>query len=173
MSQLPYRLIRSRRKTLSIEINREAQLVVRAPMRMPQARIDAFLLEKQDWIAQHMQRQIQRRAAHPEPDEARWAELLRQAKDYLPGRVEFYARQMGLFPTAVRFSRAKTRFGSCSAKDSITFSLRLMEYPPAAIDYVVVHELAHIRHKNHGKEFYRLVASVLPDYRQREALLKQ
>ena len=67
---------------------------------------------------------------------------------------------------------ARTRFGSCSPKNRLCFSFRLMEYPLPAIEYVVVHELAHIRHKNHGPDFYRLVEGTLPDYRQRIGLLK-
>lgn len=170
---MEYRLIRSRRKTVGLEVTREGELLVRAPMRLPRREIDRILAEKQHWIQTSLARQAQRRANHPEPDEARWAELLAQAKAYLPGRVAYYARLMGVEPTAVRFSRARTRFGSCSAKNSITFSLRLMDYPPAAVDYVVVHELAHIRHKNHEREFYAFVAGVLPDYKQREKLLKE
>lgn len=170
---MEYQLIRSRRKTLSIEISREAQVVVRAPLRLPQREIDKFLAEKHSWICSHLERQRQRLAAHPEPDEATWKRWRAAAGLYFPPRVDFYARQMGVSPTAIHFSRAKTRFGSCSSKNSITFSLRLMDYPEAARDYVIVHELAHILYKNHGKDFYRFVASVLPDYRQRESLLKR
>ncbi len=173
MADMEYTLIRSRRKTMAIEISREAKVVVRAPMRMPVRDIEAHLREKQDWIQTHLARQQLRLAAHPEPDEAKWAELRQRALDYLPGRVDYFSRQMGVSPTALHLSRARTRFGSCSGKNSITFSLRLMDYPAAAIDYVVVHELAHIRYKNHGREFYRFVASVLPDYRERERLLRQ
>ena len=172
-AEMEYQLIRSRRKTLSIEINREAQIIVRAPMRLPRRDIEQFLTEKRRWIGVHLERQRQRLAAHPEPDEATWKQWREDARRYFPPRVDFYARQMGVSPTAVHFSRAKTRFGSCSGKDSITFSLRLMDYPEAARDYVIVHELAHISYKNHGKGFYRFVASVLPDYRQREELLKR
>ena len=168
-----YELRRSRRRTLSLEITRDATLLVRAPMRMAKRDIEHFIDSKQDWIEIHMRRQEARKQAHPEPDEARWAELLRQAKAYIPGRVEYYALLMGVKPTAVRFSRARTRFGSCSAKNSITFSIRLMDYPLTAVDYVIVHELAHIRYKNHGSEFYRFIASVMPDYKQRERPLRQ
>lgn len=168
-----YTLIRSRRRTLSIEITRDAALVVRAPLRTPQRQIDAFLAEKSDWIALHLARQRQRLAAHPEPDEDTWARWRAEAQAYIPGRVAHYAAVMGVAPTAVRYSQARTRFGSCSPKNSVTFSLRLMDYPREAVDYVVVHELAHIRYKNHGKDFYRFVASVLPDYKRREGLLKQ
>ena len=80
---------------------------------------------------------------------------------------------MNLHPTGVTITGAEKRFGSCSAKNRICYSWRLMAYPEAAIDYVVVHELAHIRHKNHGKEFYACIESILPDWRTRRGLLKE
>ena len=96
-----------------------------------------------------------------------------RARDYLPGRVEQYAGLMGLRPAGISITGARKRFGSCSAKNRICFSWRLMQYPEAAIDYVVVHELAHIRHKNHGPDFYAFVEEILPDWRERRALLKE
>ena len=83
-----------------------------------------------------------------------------------------WARIMGVSPAGIRISQAKTRFGSCSATDCISYSCRLMAYPEDAVDYVVVHELAHIRHKDHSPAFYAFVARFLPDYRRREAILR-
>ena len=94
------------------------------------------------------------------------------ATDILPGRVVYWAARMDVLPTGIRITAARTRWGSCSGKNSLCFSLFLMRYPMEAIDAVVVHELAHIRHKNHGPDFYRLVEGTLPDYRQRIGLLK-
>ena len=74
--------------------------------------------------------------------------------------------------TGIRITSARTRFGSCSGKNSLCFSWRLMEYPEEAIDYVVVHELAHLRYMNHGAEFYALIARYLPDWKTRRALLR-
>ena len=91
----------------------------------------------------------------------------------LPGKVAAYARRMGVAPASVRITSARTRFGSCSAKNGLCFSWRLMQYPEAAVDYVVVHELAHIRHHDHSPAFYAFVAQFLPDYRQRAALLRR
>ena len=169
---MEYRLIRSKRKTLSIEINRQAELVVRAPMRMPQARIEAFLREKAQWIAAHQQKMQLRMDQHPEPD-AQAEQLLRlKAKELLPSRVAQYAQQMGLQPTGITITGARTRFGSCSPKNRLSFSFRLMDYPQEAIDYVVVHELAHILHKNHGAAFYKEIEKVLPDWKARRELLR-
>ena len=119
-----------------------------------------------------MVNQALRRENHPEPDEATWKRWQEQAKAYIPQRLAYYARLMGVTPTKLRFSRAKTRFGSCNTDNAIMFSLRLMDYPQEAIDYVIVHELAHIKHKNHGPDFYAFVAQVMPDYKRRQKLLK-
>ena len=79
---------------------------------------------------------------------------------------------MGLKYNSVRINGAKTRFGSCSAKKNISYSYRLMAYPEEAIDYVVVHELAHLVEMNHSPRFYNVIARVLPDYKARKRLLK-
>ena len=168
----PYTLIRSDRKTLSLEISPALELIVRAPRLLPDAEIQRFIAAHAGWIDLHIQKQRQRLEAHPEPSGEERAALIARAKEQLPPRVAYYARQMGLFPEAVTITGAKTRFGSCSDKNRICFSWRLMQYPPRAVDYVVVHELAHIRHKNHSRAFYELVASVLPDYKQRRELLR-
>jgi len=165
-----YTLLRTDRKTMAIEITREARVLVRAPRRAPEAAIAAFVQSNAAWIAEHVAKQRERLQALP--SEADEAALRKRAREELPPRVEHYAGMMGLWPAGVSITSAKKRFGSCSGKNRLCFSLFLMQYPPEAIDYVVVHELAHIRHKNHGREFYALVESVLPDYRARRALLK-
>lgn len=100
-------------------------------------------------------------------------ELTERAKREIPPRVSFYAEKMGVEPTGIRITAARKRFGSCSGKNSLCFSCLLMQYPPEAVDCVVVHELAHIRHHDHSAAFYAFIHSVMPDYRTREALLKQ
>ena len=80
---------------------------------------------------------------------------------------------MGLVPAGIKITSARTRFGSCSGKNSICFSWRLMLYPPEAIDYVIVHELAHIRHHDHSPAFYALIEQYLPDWKVRMKLLKE
>ncbi|HIY37754.1 MAG TPA: M48 family metallopeptidase [Candidatus Agathobaculum merdigallinarum] len=168
-----YELVRSRRKTLAIEVDRTGHVVIRAPMQATGEQIERFAAAHADWIARAQARQRARLAAHPEPDEARRAELIRRAKEELPPKVAYYAQLMGVQPTGLKITSARTRFGSCSGKNSLCFSWRLMEYPEAAVDYVVVHELAHITHKNHGPRFWALVERYMPDYRARRALLRE
>ena len=95
----------------------------------------------------------------------------RAAEELIP-LTERYAAQMGLSPRRVRITSAKSRFGSCGRDGNICYSWRLMLYPAAAREYVVVHELCHMRHFDHSRAFYALLGSVLPDYRARRALLK-
>lgn len=168
-----YELIRSRRRTLALEITADCRVVARAPMRLAKARIDAFVAEHADWIAIHLARQQARRDSHPEPTEEERLDCIRRAQELLPTKVAHYSAIMGLYPTGISITGARKRFGSCSGKNRICFSWRLMAYPEEAIDYVVVHELAHIRHKNHGPDFYACVERVLPDWRQRRELLKE
>ena len=169
---MEYTLVRSSRRTLAVEITTLCTVVVRAPLYCPQQEIDNFVSGHEKWIYKHLEKQRLRAQARPEPDAELAAQLLNQAKETLFQRTSYFASIMGLMPTSVRITGARTRFGSCSAKNCICFSWRLMQYPPKAIDYVVVHELAHIVHKNHSPAFYSLVASVLPDYKERRAMLK-
>lgn len=170
-----YSLKRSGRKTLSLEITRELNILVRAPMRLSRREIDRFVESRSGWIASHLEKQRLRAEAGLYGDlSAAEIEFLREkALTVIPGRVRYYGQLMGLEPAGIRITGARTRFGSCSGKNRLCFSYRLMLYPPEAVDYVVVHELAHIRHKNHGPAFYTLIAAILPDYRARRNLLKQ
>ena len=169
---MEYELIRSDRRTLGLEVKRDGTVVVRAPRRLPQREIDRFVAERQDWILGAQARQRSRSEAHPEPTEAQKKACIRDAKVILPGRVEYWSQRMGLTPAQIRITGARTRFGSCSSQGHICFSWRLMQYPADAIDYVVVHELAHLRHMNHSPAFYALVERYLPDWKRRKALLK-
>ena len=167
-----YSVIRTNRRTLALEITHSLKILVRVPKRCTQKEIDNFVKTHKDWINLHFERQRIRMEKHPEPTEEERRLLIAKAKIDLPARVTYYESKMGLYSEGVKITGARTRFGSCSGKNRICFSWRLMQYPQDAIDYVVVHELAHIAHKNHGKKFYELIASVLPDYRARQAILK-
>ena len=169
---MDYTVIRSRRRTLALEITRDARVVVRAPMRASQRDIERFVAAHRQWMDEHLARRQAWLETHPPLTEEEIAALRSRARAYLPGRVELWAGRMGVKLTGVKITSARTRFGSCSGKNSLCFSLYLMQYPAEAIDYVVVHELAHIRHKNHGPAFYAEVAKYMPDYRQRQALLR-
>ena len=169
---MEYELIKSRkRRTIEMSINDEGKLVVRAPQNTARSEIDAFVDKHRLWAEKHMKlkkERIKKYSVSPEEEE----NIKKNALPYLKERTEYFSAIMGLEPTGVRITSAKKRFGSCSAKNSICYSWRLMLYPKEAIDYVVVHELAHIAHKNHGPQFYALIEKYLPDYKEREKLLR-
>ena len=169
---MTYEIVRSRRRTVALEVTREGRVLVRAPLRMPQGEIERFVASHAAWLKKAQAKVAARQAAHPPLTEQETAALRQRAKELLPDRVAHYAAIMGVTPTSVKITSARTRFGSCSGKNGICFSLYLMQYPEAAIDYVVVHELAHIRHHDHSPAFYAEVAKVLPDYKERMKLLK-
>ncbi len=166
----PYELIRSDRKTLSLQVTREGQVVVRAPRFLAESAIRRFVREKSGWIARQLERQRQR-PPRPEPTAAELAALKARAKEQIVPLVELWSRRTGLVPTGVKITAARTRYGSCSGKNSLCFSCFLADFPPQAVEAVVVHELCHIKEKNHGPRFYALLEEYLPDYRARRALL--
>lgn len=185
-------------------------MVVRAPLRLTQREIDAFVRQKSGWIEQHLT-EMQARAARREtrslddglmllgkqypvqrgkaalfdgvhfwlPDgeleavkPAIEALYQRLAEVHIPKRVAYYGARMGLTPRCVKVNGAKKRWGSCSAKNNLNFSWRLLLAPQEAVDYVVVHELAHMVQHNHSARFWQVVARTLPDYKSSMKLLQ-
>ena len=170
--QIPeFEIIRSSRKTLCIQITREAKVVVRAPKKTKLATIEAFVAKHEEWIKSHLEKRVLKNELEY-ADDKREAELRAFAKSIIPDKVGKFAHIMNVSPTSIKITGAKTRFGSCSGKNALCFSWRVMCYPEKAIDYVVVHELAHILHHNHSKNFWTTVEKYMPDYREGEKLLK-
>lgn len=172
---LEFELRRSRRKTISMEITDDLRVLVRAPQWMRTGDVEQFVSAHEQWAAKHLAiaRARQEREQRFAPSQEAVEQLKRQAAAVIPPRVAYYARLMGLHPASVKITAARKRFGSCSGRNGLCFSYQLMMYPPEAVDYVVVHELAHIVHKNHSDAFYRLIEQYLPDYRERIKMLRQ
>lgn len=167
-----YELIRSRRKTLAMEITSDCRVLVRAPLRCSRAKIDAFAAAHAAWIEKHLALQRQKAARRPPAlTEAEIKALKERARAVLPGKVACWSEKMGVTPTGLKVTAARKRYGSCSAKNSLCFSCFLMNCPEEAVELVVVHELCHIREKNHGPGFYALLERYLPDWRERKKLL--
>ena len=106
-----YTLIRARRRTMSLRLDREGNAIVRAPSSVKQDVIDRFVAAHEDWILRAREKQALHRAAHPEPAEEERAALLARAKEYLPVRVAYWSDVMGLTPAGVKITSARTRFG--------------------------------------------------------------
>ena len=97
----------------------------------------------------------------------------REAKEKVSGRINYYSHQLHLFPKGVKITSAKSRWGSCSRDNRLCFSWRIIMASLAVIDYVLIHELAHIREKNHSERFWTYLESILPDYRKQRLWLKE
>lgn len=164
-----YEIKRSARKSMCIEITRDARIVVRVPYFTTSAAIKKFVAAHEKWIEKHLQNALQRRYT---PTKEEIEALRAQAKAYIPNRVAELAAITGLSYTGVKITTAATRFGSCSPKNSLCFSCLLMRYPKEAIDYVIIHELCHTVHHNHQKPFWDLVQKYMPDYKYNKSLLK-
>ncbi len=96
-----------------------------------------------------------------------------EAKRYIPSLVEQWSKKMVLTPTNIQFRKTKRQWGSCSGKNILSFNTMLMKLPLSVIQYVIVHELAHIQHKHHQKSFWYLVEVHMPDYKQQIIELKK
>lgn len=168
---MEYKIKKSKRKTLCLEITPEG-LLVRAPIRATKREIDDFIEKKQGWILKHIDtfeknKDVKKFTA----DELK--ALAASALDYIPKRVEYYAGIIGVRFSRITIRNQRTKWGSCSAKGNLNFNCLLMLTPPEVIDSVVVHELCHIRHLNHSKEFYQLVLKTYPDYYKWNNWLKE
>jgi predicted metal-dependent hydrolase len=202
------KLVRSRRKTIAIVVERDGRLTVRAPLRMAEARIHEFVESHANWIAKN---QAKVRVATPPPQKQyadgetflylgksyplhivpsqrpalkfdgctfrltkstrpkaeqafiRWYKA--QALEVLSGRLQAFAGKYGFTYQKIRISSARTRWGSCSSRGTLSFTYRLVMAPPEVVDYVVIHELVHTQVKNHSKTFWGLVGKILPEYK--------
>lgn len=211
---VPYILKRSRKRkrTISLQITRQSDVVVLAPHFTPVAEINSFVEQKHDWIQKNVQRQKEQRIyalekqyvsgehfyylGAPYPLEVFFQQNLprglvfwrnrfylncqdgqagrkshfiewykTKAGEYLSSQVKQLAGRLQLPPKGIRITSARTRWGSCSQENNLAFSFRLIMAPPAVIDYVVVHELMHIKEKNHSSRFWKLVENVVPEYK--------
>lgn len=211
---MEYTLVRTKRKTLALQITPEGKVVVRAPLRLAKREIDRMLDERKEWITKHLQTiQAQKQAkeqfsladgkfplmgqmfpvqyvaqgkpyyvdgifylcAGQEEQLREQAEQLYRniAREDLCRRISFYASRIGVSPTGLRINGARRRWGSCSGKNSLNFSWRLMLAPEHCINYVVVHELCHILHHDHSAAFWREVERFFPDWKECRKQLAQ
>ena len=168
------RLIRARRKTLSIRITQEGNLEIRAPLGMPKGEIEAFLKEKAQWIETHRAKVL---AEYAQGQEAPLGEeeilaLAEQMRQRLPEKLNRHAASMGVTFGRVTIRCQQTRWGSCSSRGNLNFNCLLMLAPEEVLDYVVVHELAHRKQMNHSALFWQEVARECPDYKKSLRWLK-
>ena len=173
---LKYQVIRSRRRTVAIQIKPDGAIVVRAPERLPEKEIHKFVESKREWICKHLER-LQSDPEYADEPEMLTAEDIRRLADeaskVIPERVKIYAPTVGVTYGRITIRNQRTRWGSCSSKGNLNFNCLLMLTPLEVIDSVVVHELCHRKEMNHSKRFYEEVYRVYPEYDKWHAWLRE
>ena len=170
-------IIRSNRRTLSLQVRHDGQVLVRAPKNASLREIEAFVRKNADWLKKHLamvEKQRTAEASNPvvplTMDDIR--ALADRAMRIIPDRTAYFASLIGVTYGRITIRNQKTRWGSCSARGNLNFNCLLMLAPPEVLDYVIVHELCHRKEMNHSPRFWSEVAKVIPDYRIHEKWLK-
>lgn len=169
---IAYRVIRSSRRTIAIQICTDGGVLVRCPRRMDAEAIQAFVQSRSGWIEKHLVKQ----AALPKLPaftDAELRDLAQKALRIIPERVACFAPLIGVSYGRISIRNQRSRWGSCSGKGNLNFNCLLMLAPDEVVDYVVVHELCHRKEMNHSKRFWAEVERILPDYKVRKKWLKE
>ena len=169
-----FKLVRSARRTISIQVNREGQVVVRAPLYTPDSEIVSFVTRKSDWIQKALQRVAARQSQEPPrpytQEEVR--AILGKFNTLMRKWADIFCQQTGKRPSKLTARRAKTRWGSCSGQGHIMLNIALGRLPDDLIELVIVHELCHLVEMNHSPRFHALMAKFLPDVKEREKRIR-
>ena len=167
-----YELIRAKRRSMSLKVDLDGTITVRAPYRMPVQTADWFVEGHRDWIEVRLKAGARIMAERPAYTDKERAEGRKRAAEIIEARCRYYAPVMGVSYGTVTIREQKTRWGSCSTKGNLNFNWKLVLMPPEILDYVVVHELAHRIQMNHSAAFWAEVGKILPDYKERRQWLK-
>lgn len=167
---MEYEIVRSDRRSIAIEIKPDGRVLVRAPRRMTAFQIRRFVKSKENWIKAHVPSLEGKRS--PILTASELESLREQTRTLVTERCAHFAPMLGVTYGRIAVRAQRTRWGSCSSKENLNFNLLLALMPPQIVDYVVVHELCHLRQMNHSPRFWELVASILPDYNVRKKWLK-
>ena len=167
---------RSKRKSAAIKITADMQIVVFVPLYVSDNEIERMVISKSKWIDEHMlkvQSTIDERSKLEKITFEQIKELADQAVEYIPKRVKYYAEKENFIYNKITIKNLVSRWGSCSTKGNLNFNCLLMLTPDYVIDYIVVHELCHLREMNHSEKFWAEVEKIIPDYQRAELWLKQ
>lgn len=163
----------SKRKSIGIRIDSQGCVKVRAPFFTSKKWIEKVLAERVKWIEETLvQIETEKKYHVPEFHEDEIKKYRKEARLILSAKAECFGRQMKVSYGRIAIKDQKSCWGSCSARKNLNFNWRLILMPEEILDYVVVHELAHLKQLNHSPEFWRTVEEVLPDYKARRKWLK-
>lgn len=174
--EITYQLKRSRkRRTLALQIDPTGTVTVYAPHYAWHYFIDRFVRKHADWVKQKLllfKERLEKYPPRPRLSETLRAEWTGKTQSRLPAVIARYSEALGVKPRSVKVANQRSRWGSCSARGNVRFSWRIAEFPDRVFDYIVVHELAHLKEMNHGSRFWALVADQIPDHKTHRRWLK-
>ena len=155
---MEYKIVYSRIKNLYIHI-KDGEIIVKAPRRVSKKEIDKIVKSKEEWIKKTLAKtKIKSEKEKLYTDE--------EFKSIVQDTANELIKETGLIPNKVRIRDIKYAWGSCSANKNVTISYKLIYYSKDAIKYVILHELCHIKYMNHSKDFWNLVATFMPNYKE-------
>ena len=167
ISEWGYKIIKSFRNSMSLQI-KNWQVIVRVPFFMHKKTVESFIDKHKSWIEK---KTLWRRDSLIDLTKIKYYK--NEAKNYIPLRVQELASIHCLEYNNIRITSAKTRYWSCSSKKNLNFTYRLILMPKKVIDYIIIHELAHLKQMNHSKAFWDEVKIMMPDYKKYEKWLKE
>lgn len=168
---MEYEVVYTNRKSMAIYVRRDGKIEVRCNKRISKTEIERFLHEKKAWIEKSRNKILSvEHTSLTEKDKKRALDL---ANEILLNKIEYYSKKLDVLPKAVKISTAKSYWGCCTGNNVLRFSWRLFLARESAINYVIVHELAHIKEHNHSECFWKYVENILPNYRDEQEYLKK
>lgn len=173
--EIEYCLKKNRRfKNLRLSVHSDGMVVVTAPRFLGLNKIESFILEKIAWLEEKIN-DLKKQGRVSSADERRQAylKLKKQAQKIVELKTAHFARKYGFFYNRIAIRDQRTRWGSCSSKGNLNYNYKIVLLPENCIDYIIVHELCHLRELNHGPRFWSLLESILPDYLERISELKK
>lgn len=170
------KIIRQQRKTISLQVKPNGIVELRAPKIMNDAEINEFLRRKSGWIEKHLEEARKRKELMADvkllsTEDIR--ELANKALVVIPERAAYFAELIGVTYGRITIRNQKSKWGSCSSKGNLNFNCLLMLMPPNVQDYIIVHELCHLKELNHSARFWAEVEKILPYYKEQEVWLKK
>lgn len=169
-------IIKSKRKSLAIEVKNDLRVVVRTPIFVSDREIQEFIDEKSAWIEKTIEKikvRNEQEKSMPRFTAEEIHTLADKALEIIPRRLDYYAKVMDVSYGKITIRNQVSRWGSCSAKGNLNFNCLLMLCPIEVLDYVIIHELCHIKEMNHSKRFWSLIERFCPEYKQHKAWLKE
>lgn len=161
-------IVKQHRKSISIKIRNSSLIEVHAPFGIEDKDIDAFVEKHGDWINAKLAEMKEAESALNSIDVASKAEFdekIELAKKIIPEKCAYYADMIGVDYGRITLKAQKTLFGSCSAAGNLNFNIALMFAPERVLDYVIIHELCHLKEMNHSVDFWHEVEKVMKDYK--------